>query len=273
MFDWNDRDLLFANLNWKDLADLVKDERFLVLLPVGATEEHGPHCPLATDCIIASAVSLAMARRLREMGYPTYVLPPVAYTAALAARNFPGTINISEQTQKALLTDLYTSLIRHGIRNICVVNNHGEPANVRAIFDSIDAAQRSTGVRVIFPNKLRRRNAERLGEAFKSGDTHADRYETSLLMAVVPHLVDEERRRALPPLPVGLPQKLLKDRIDDFKLMGMAEGYCGDPAAASAEEGWSTLDTLIQINIEAIEAAFRGEAGNEGRGLFGSSVS
>ena len=264
---------MFANLNWKDLDELKQNEKFILLFPIGSTESHGPHCPIGTDCIIAGSVSLLSAQRLNSMGYRAYVLPVLSYTVTECARNFPGTVSVSEETETALIANVCLNLISHGMTKICIVNNHGEPGNVRAIYNAAQKVVDQTGVHIIFPNKLRRKYAQRLPEAFKKGETHADRYETSLIMAIEPDLVNNERREKLDYLPINLADKLFKENLDEFKAMGMDQCYCGDPASASAREGQETLKVLVDITVEEIETAFKGELKDEGRGLFGSRKS
>lgn len=260
---------LYSALNWKDLESLKQQEKFVLLFPIGSTESHGPHCPIGTDSIIAMEVSILSAARLHTMGYKAYVLPPLSYTVAECARGFPGTLSISEGTECTLITDVCLQLIEHGMRRICMVNNHGEPGNVRAIYDAIQKIQAQTGVRVAFPNKLRKKYVARLPEAFKKGETHADRYETSLILAISPSLVNKERQKALPYLPVNLAQKLFNEGLAEFRAMGMDQCYCGDPASATDEEGKDTLGVLVDITVEGIEEMFRGEASDDGRGLYG----
>lgn len=269
----DEKKYMFAGLNWKDLDELKQDEKFVLLFPIGSTESHGPHCPIGTDSIIAESVSLLTAQKLDSMGYCAFVLPVLSYTVTECARNFPGTVSISEETETALIANVCLNLIAHGMTKICIVNNHGEPGNVRAIYEAVQQVRDQTGVDIIFPNKLRRKYVERLPEAFKKGGTHADRYETSLIMAIEPGLVNNERREKLDYLPINLADKLFKENLDEFKAMGMDQCYCGDPASASTREGEETLRVLVDINVEEIEAAFKGALKDEGRGLFGSRKS
>lgn len=260
----------FSHLNWMDLDILKQDEKFVLLLPIGATEAHGPHCPVGTDSIIAGAVSWGAAEQLHRMGFKAYVLPPICYTVALCARRFPGTISLSEEAECSLLKEICIQLIRQGMRKICIVNNHGEPGNVRAIYEAMKVVYEETGIRILFPNKLLKKFVRRLPEAFQKGETHADRYETSLIQIIAPSLVNEERRKNLSYIPMNLPEKLFRERLDDFIEMGMEECYCGDPASATAEEGGNTLQVLIDITVESIVDMFNGIMPDEGRGLFGS---
>ena len=77
----------------------------------------------------------------------------------------------------------------------------------------------------------RRRAAERLTDEFRSGAAHAGRYETSIVRATRPELVDTERMSALPERPVNMPAAIAAGKTD-FLAMGMDEAYCGAPAEA-----------------------------------------
>ena len=263
---------MYANLNWKDLSKIKQKEKFVLLLPIGSTESHGPHCPIATDSIIALESCLRGAEELHKRGYDAYVLPPLAYTVAECARNFPGTISITEKTQTALIFELCSQLIKDGMTKICIVNNHGEPGNVRAIYNAMEEIYRTTGVKLLFPNRLRKKFAARMPESFRKGSTHADQYETSLIMAIEKSLVNEDRRKELLDLPINLATKIFKENIHEFKEMGMDQCYCGDPASASIEEGQQTLKILTGIIVDSIEEMFQGIIPDIDRGLFGQKI-
>ncbi len=255
---------MFANLNWKDLETLRETGRLVLLLPLGSTESHGPHGPLSTDITISTEVCLRAAAALQERGYEARVLPPVAYAVTECARAFPGSISISPEVETGLIADIFNALVGQGLDRIALFNSHFEPAHLKCIYDAIRRVEERTGVRVLFTDVTRKRYAARLTEAFQKGETHADRYETSLVMAVDPGLVHEERRRALPYLPVNLVEKLFKEGLEEFREFGMPEAYCGDPASASAEEGEDLFGRLVGFLVEDVEASF-----TPGPGLYG----
>jgi creatinine amidohydrolase len=263
---------MFANLNWKDLSEIKQNKKFVLLLPIGSTESHGPHCPIATDAIITLESCLRGAKELHQRGYDAYVLPPLVYTVAECARNFPGTISISEKTQTALIFEICSQLIKHGMNKICIVNNHGEPGNVRAIYDAMEEIYTHTGVKLLFPNRLRKKYVSMMPESFRKGSTHADQYETSLIMAIEKSLVNDERRRNLKEIPINLATKIFKENIYEFKEMGMDQCYCGDPASASIEEGQQILDILTGIIVDSVEEMFQGNIPDIDRGLFGQKI-
>jgi len=259
---------MYGNLNMKDLDELKENEKFVLILPIGSIETHGPHCPLATDLINSMEIALRASKKLHNMGYKAYVLPPLMYTPAQAARKFSGTINISPEINKALISEICIQLIKQGITKICICNNHGEPSHIKAIYNAYDEIYEKTGVKLIYPDKTRKKYVARLPESFQKAESHGDSYEVSMVMAIDPSLIDEERRKALPPVHVNLVEKMFKEKLDDFKLMGMTESYDGDPASATAEEGEQTLNTIADIMVEAIQDRFQGKEEIIKRGLF-----
>jgi creatinine amidohydrolase len=101
---------------------------------------------------------------------------------------------------------------------------------------------------------LARRWARTLSAEFKSGACHAGRYETSIVLAQAPTLVDMDTARALPEVPVSLSDKL-RAGISDFAEMGLTRAYAGAPAEADAGEGAAMLDRLAaMIAGEVLEA-------------------
>ena len=226
--------------------------RVVALLPVGAVEAHGPHLPLVTDVVIATAAAEAALPGLRHLGLHPMLLPPLPYTAAPFAAAFPGTISVRAATVTLLLADIASSLERQGVAALVIVNAHLDPAHLGSIRD---AARAHDGpMPVIHPDLTERRWALRLTEEFRSGACHAGRYETSVVMAAAPELVREELRRALPGNPASLSAAIRAGKVT-FEEAGVVEAYCGEPAAATAEEGEKTVQLLGGIVVEAVAEA------------------
>lgn len=243
--------LHFAELTSPAAGALVGGVTSVLLLPVGAVEPHGPHAPLDTDSIISAAVAEAAARELAgERTLRVLVLPPIRYGVTRYAAAFSGAVSISERTLEALVTEICTGLRDQGYAHVVIVNSHFEPEHVAALRR---AAERSDAM--LF-DLTRRRAAERLTEEFKSGTAHAGRYETSLVLAARPDLVDSERMRGLPSHFVDMPAAIASGKTD-FIAMDMQEAYCGAPAEATAAEGASTLATLSAMLVETIRDQIR----------------
>lgn len=240
-----------AKLTWPDAAELF-GPRTVAILPVGSTEPHGPHLPLDTDVTIALAQSRRAAGKFEALGVPALVLPPLAYGLTNWTEGFPGRVTLRPGTLWALLEDVVTSLEQDGVRRIVFVNAHLEPEHVRVLRGVAgDHAERAEGrAQVVFVDVTRRKLTERLGEEFQSGDCHAGRYESSLVLAADPASVREPERRKLPTVRIDLLEKM-KAGIASFRKAGATRAYCGDPAAASVEEGEELLERLADMIVEA----------------------
>jgi creatinine amidohydrolase len=215
--------------------DLEGREGAVHLLPLGATEPHGPHAPLATDTIISVGICRRAAERLRGE-VDVLVLPAVPYGVTRYGADFPGAVSIGEETLRSLVTEIAANFER-----IVVVNSHLEPEQVWTL--------RATALPLL--DITRRANAERLTEEFQAGAGHAGRYETSLVLAERPDLVDQERMRTLEANMVDMPTAIRSGQTS-FVAMGMDHAYAGAPAEATAGEGEQTFEALADMLVELI---------------------
>jgi creatinine amidohydrolase len=243
-----------GKLSWPQAREAL-GPRTIGLLPIGATEPHGPHLPLDSDVTIASAQARAAAQLLSAAGARCLLLPPLAFGLTNYTDGFAGWITLRPGTLWALLEDVITSLEQNGLERIVFVNAHLEPGHLDILRGVAgDHTSHARGrAQVIFPDHVRRRWASTLGEEFQHGDCHAGRYETSIVLAADPASVDPAHR-ALPPVRIELVQKM-RAGVRNFEQAGATQAYCGDPASASAEEGRALIAQLAQIvSISAREA-------------------
>ncbi|HET8873069.1 MAG TPA: creatininase family protein [Gaiellaceae bacterium] len=210
------------------------------LLPLGATEPHGPHAPLSTDTIISVGISRRAADRLRGE-LDVFVLPAVPYGVTRYGADFPGAVSISEETLRSLVTEIAANFER-----IVLVNSHLEPEQVWTL--------RGLGLPLL--DVTRRANARRLTDEFRAGAGHAGRYETSLVLADRPGLVNQERMRTLQEKMIDMPAAIRSGQTS-FVAMGMDQAYAGAPAEATAEEGEQTFEALVEILVEVIREVAR----------------
>jgi creatinine amidohydrolase len=242
-----------GDVSFEELAALERG-RLVAILPVGATEAHGPHLPLSTDVVIAEAMARAGAERLARAGATVLLLPTLAYTSAGYAAGFAGTLSIRPETVTAMVADIGRSLVRHEIRRLAIANAHLEPAHVASLHAAVAELERE-GISAVFPDVTRKPWALRLGDEFRSGACHAGRYEGSIVMAERPELVREAIRVGLPENPQSL-SLAIREGKTTFEAAGGPRAYFGAPAAASAEEGRTTIATLGAILDEAVRAGF-----------------
>ena len=235
--------------------------RLVAILPVGAIEAHGPHLPLGTDGVIAEAMAREGAKRLSQGGLEALILPTLNYTPAPFAAAFPGTVTLSSETLTRMVLELGQSLARAGLRTLAIANSHLDPTHVGALWQAAKALESkgagTTQLQVVFPDVTRKPWALRLSDEFKSGACHAGCFETSIVMAERPELVQDEQRLELAANPSSL-VTAIREGLSGFEEAGGPKAYFGDPAAASAEEGEATVRELGAILFDAVTERLAG---------------
>jgi creatinine amidohydrolase len=244
----------FADNSWVALRDALRGGAPVVaILPCGATEAHGPHLPLGTDVIISQGMAAHALPGLQALGIIATILPPLAYAPAEFAQDFKGTITVSAATAKALVLDIARALRVQGFACLALANSHFDPTNVAMLRDAA-ADIRALGLPVAFPDFTRRKLAQTLTSEFQSGACHAGQFETSLVMAADPSLVDERARLGLEDNPSSLTGAIASG-AKTFVQAGGPEAYFGFPRQASAAEGAESFRIMAAALIAAIEEA------------------
>lgn len=245
---------VFAENAWTAVRDALADGgKAVAILPCGATEAHGPHLPLNTDVIISETMGARALPALKDRGIAAVVLPPLAYMPAGYAEAFAGTITVSAATAKALILDIAMSLKAQRFACLALANSHFDPANVTMLRDAAEDI-RARGLPVAFPDFTRRKLAQTLTAEFQSGACHAGQYETSLILAARPDLVDEASRRELADNPSSLTEAFGKG-ARSFAEAGGPDAYFGYPRHASALEGEESFKIMTAALVDAIDAA------------------
>lgn len=175
--------LLLADLSSPETADLLPTID-LVLIPVGAHEQHGPNIAVSTDTVSADALCRAAAALA---GPRVAVAPAIPWGISWHHMRFPGTISLRPETLTALLADIIGSLHAHGVRRVLVVNGHG--GNSAVIATAMEQIKQQTGmplVAAIFGYALIAEQARQLLPESAIGHGGAD--EAAVVMAVDPRL-------------------------------------------------------------------------------------
>jgi len=241
-----------AQLTWEEVRDLDR-EHTLVVLPVGAIEAHGPHLPLDTDVVIATAMARAGARKLTDRGHVVLILPALAYTAASFGSAFHGTLSISAVTVTALIVDVARRLSDQGFRLLALANVHLDPEHLTALNEAVTLARADRLLPIVFPDLTRKPWGTRLGDEFRRGACHAGQFETSIVLHERADAVRDEVRQSLAPNPQSL-SKAIKAGKRTFEAAGGPRAYFGDPAAATGDEGARLIEALGAILEEAVRA-------------------
>lgn len=199
----------------------------LVLVPVGSVEQHGPHLPLGTDTIIATAVAAAVGERLGGPQAGVWVTPPLTFGSSGEHQSFPGTCSIGTDALRTVVVELVRSL-RTWTDRVVLVNAHG--GNLEALRLAVGQLT-DEGHDVAW-----------VACATEDVDLHAGRTETSLLL----HLCPEHVRVDLAEAGDGRP---LAEILPTLMSGGVAavspNGVLGDPTGATATEGAAVLATMV----------------------------
>jgi mycofactocin precursor peptide peptidase len=221
-----------AARSWSELDGAVGGRDQILAVPVGATEQHGPHLPLDTDSRIAAALALGLARaRARVL-----VAPVLPYGASGEHEGFPGTLSVGTDALEHLVVELVRSATRWAPA-VLLVNAHG---GNREALARAERRLREEGRAVLaWSPRLR------------DGDAHAGRSETALMLHLRPS--DVQVSRAAPGATAPLAELMPALRADGVRAIA-PNGVLGDPRGASADEGAALLRELLDDLLAAVDA-------------------
>ena len=226
----------------EEFAAMRKDP--VVLLPVGALEEHGRHLPLGADLIQPLHALDEVARRTGA-----YIAPPIPYGVCTTSRPYPGTVSVSVDALKGFVRDVLSDLVRNGVRRVMIVSGHAGREHMMALRAAAqEVVDSGVGLKatvlsdydIIYATK----------GILPEGDGHAGAGETSRILTARPDLVKGRSpagKNAIPPYAV----------IDDPRKYW--SGVTGDPSKATKSLG-ETLDRLVIDELVKLVEELRGRA-------------
>ncbi|MFD1564560.1 creatininase family protein [Haloarchaeobius amylolyticus] len=244
--------VLLAELTWTEVEAAFEHEPATVLVPLGATEQHGPHLPLGTDTTIATALARRVAQRLEN----ALVAPPIPVGPSTEHDSFPGTLSIPSRLLEDLLAEHVDSLASHAVDRIVLLPAHGGSfAAVNAVVPTLAAETDADLVGVSNLEQYMELLAEGLAESGIDVDepvVHAGATETSMLLALDREAVREDE------LVVGYedavsPARLFNRGIDVYS----SEGVLGDSRKATADAGDEIVDRVVDAYVGLIREEFR----------------
>ena len=244
----------FERLTWPEIADAIARGAG-VIVPVGSTEQHGPHLPLATDALIATAFADAVADATDML-----VAPAIAYGYRSRPRtgggqDFVGTTSLSGRTFISVVAEIVDELIRQGFRRIALLNAHFE--NQAFLYEAAVESFERRGPRdarvMVFERGAKEMSPATMDAVFGSGFDgwgveHAAMYETSLMLHLHPSLVRMERA-----VDDGAEHRAWYDVLPTPRAMLTASGALSRARAASAEKGRLLMEEIVPGLREAIE--------------------
>jgi len=215
-----------------------------VLIPFGATEEHGDHLPLATDTLHAETVARKLAER-RAL----FVAPVVPYGICRSTGAHPGTISITTRTLKGLALDLVSSLRNQGLRNFILLSGHAGGTHLATLVDAGEELLRLfSDIRIAVLTEYQLAAGAGKGIIETPDDSHAGEIETSRMLHSHPHLVKGKGAREYPAFPTGI---LVRNKRKFWP-----GGVWGNPELATAEKGWrleSAVIDALELLVDQLE--------------------
>jgi creatinine amidohydrolase len=232
--------LIWNELTWTEIKEIAKKVG-LVILPVGSTEQHGPHLPLNVDSLIPYKIACEVSLRT---GVP--VAPPIFYGASMSHKRFAGTLFVKPETLMAEVIDICKSFYIHGFKKILLLNGHVPNSwplkaamdNLRAEFDDIQIKVMNwweTSDRV-------------MKELKKDKGDHASYIETSLMLALKPELVSLKKAVDEPAFDVEF----------DFRYDQRSKsGVWGKPSMATAKDGKRIFNMVVRDLVKWVNKALK----------------
>ena len=243
-------DRCFGGKTWEEAAASLTGNE-VIIVPLGAFEQHGPHLPLDTDTRTASKLGELAVQAAAEKGVQAYVTPTIWTGVSPYHMDFCGTITISAETLTALIVDVCRSLSKHGFSRIFLLNSHG--GNVGAMRVAMQKLFYEYGGRVVSSSHwdfsvefMREWRDSGLG-----GIIHACEMETSLMQYLYPEAVRDDKIKDHVWFPAG--GYFSGDLTVGGKVITCFEqneitksGVMGAPSLASAEKGRELTNHLVE---------------------------
>lgn len=214
----------------------------IVILPVGATEQHGPHLPYGTDSFYAEYVARKVADRLDAV-----VLPVIPYGYSYVWEGIPGVISLSDDTFKNIIYDVANSLKKHGCKILVIITGH--EANIRPLKFAVRKLHNYIYFPIIY---FHYPNLDQFSKGIiKSqkwyGMIHACEIETSVMLAINESLVRLDRAiKEYPDIPADYGYS------DDYLGDISKSGVFGDATLATKEKGEYLLDSMVDFIVDKI---------------------
>ena len=250
----------FPYLTWTDIEAMPDKANVVIVQPVGAIEQHGPHLPIVVDAAIGTAV-LGNALAQLPADIPAYALPPLCYGKSNEHWHFPGTITLSATTLLAVLMEVAESIYRSGFRKLIFLNSHGgQPQVIELAARDLHQKYADFMVFPLFTWQVPHAGKEVLSAQEREYGIHAGDAETSIMLSILPDQVHMER--AVKEYPQQLPTDSLLSMEGQLPFAWVTRdlsqsGVLGDATIASRDKGDRLLKTVTTGWIRVIQDVYR----------------
>lgn len=254
-----------ADLTHPEARKLARDPRAVVLLPLGAIEQHGPHLPLSVDWLGAEEIARRIAPRLRRGGYRPVLAPGLPYGVSTLAVGWPGTVSLSPGTLRGLIVEIVRALAAPGFRRFVLTNYQADPDHLRAVAAAVRRLERGRRIQVLTAGftagappenaMVNRRVRALMRSPRPQFEWHSGEVETSVMLSIDPRLVRRDVARRLPPTRIDF-QAALRRGVTRFREMHPAgRGYFGSPALARAVTGRRAMTLRARLLADQLLGA------------------
>jgi creatinine amidohydrolase len=254
-----------AARTWPEVERLARDPRSVVLLPVGAIEQHGPHLPLVVDLLGAEEIARRLGPRLRRAGFRPVLAPSLPYGVSTLGIGWSGTVSLSVATLRRVLVEVVRALAAHGFRRIVLTNYQADPDHLRALALARRDLVRDRRLVVLIagfaprapvPNPMVNPAVRRrLRSANPDAEWHSGELETSVVLATRPALVRRGIAKRLPPVWVDFRAALARGARNFRDLAPRGRGYFGAPAVARATTGRAVMALRVRLMADEVVTA------------------
>ena len=246
----------FPYLTWKEIQQMPNKEQVVIIQPIGAIEQHGPHLPVAVDSAISLGV-IGKALTQLNPNIPAYALPCLYYGKSNEHDDFPGTITLSANTLLSVITDMAVSIYRSGFRKLVLMNSHGgQPQVMEIAARDIHQKYQDFAVFPLFTWRVPHNVSALLTEKEREYGIHAGDAETSIMLSLLPEQVQMEL--AVTEYPQGLPTDSLLDMEGKLPFAWLTKelsrsGVIGDATVATKEKGDLILQSVADGWVQVIQ--------------------
>ncbi len=252
------------------LAELTREQirvaapEAIAVLPTASIEQHGPHLPVITDTILCGAVA-EQAAELANETTPVLVAPVLCYGRSHHHRPFPGVLSLSSDVYMRALADVLEGLALSGFTRIAVLNGHGGNSDPNAVVCADFIQNPANAVSVAYASYWDIARPAIVEQGIMSAPEipgHAGRFETSMVMAVRPDLVNHDGLRqtaAMPPSTSQVSAHLAGGSVQTHGAWAASRGFTDQPALSTPEDGQAMLDITVRA-VAAFFTAFAAQA-------------
>ncbi|MBP5974405.1 creatininase family protein [Brasilonema sp. CT11] len=249
----------FPYLSWTDIQAMPNKEDVVIIQPVGAIEQHGPHLPLIVDAAIGMAV-LGKALEKLDTSIPAYALPILYYGKSNEHWHFPGTMTLGAETLIATLMEVGESVYRAGFRKLVLMNSHGgQPQVMEIVARDLHIKYDEFLVFPLFTWRVPHITSELVTLKEKQVGIHAGDAETSLMLAILPEQVKMDA--AVAEYPPEQPEGSLLSIEGKLPFAWATRdisksGVVGDPTVATKEKGDRILESVSDGWVRVIKDVY-----------------